>query len=378
MRRSYLTLLILLFCSGCWDMKEINQLAIVNIAGADKDPSTGMITAYYQIINPSGVSIKSGGASGGAVYTYELKEYSSGRFAEQTTTVMPRLFYTPHVQLYIVSERYAQQGLLDLINFLERDPERRTNVNIVVTDSPLSTVMNSYTFLERVPGRFVKSMFDLHARSYRNGIMPTRFRDLAKGINYHQPTIIPILHYKSEQPASKTDRLENINASTEAMSFEDGAVFLNARMVGRIDLDTKKYFFILNDKLKKFVESIEVNGENVDVEVQDVKMNREFNRSSSRLTIQIRAELRIVNSKQPKPMTVDNLHEVESAFNRTLEEKAKSLDQLGKDKDWDLLGIQDEGVNIKNWKELPVTFVVNSKVTTIGNTGSPYKVEKSE
>jgi hypothetical protein len=134
----------------------------------------------------------------------------------------------------------------------------------------------------------------------------------------------------------------------------------------------------LNGKLKKFVESIEVNGENVDVEVQDVKMNREFDRSSSRLTIQIRAELRIVNSKQPKPMTVDNLHEVESAFNRTLEEKAKSLDQLGKDKDWDLLGIQDEGVDIKNWKEFPVAFVVNSKVTTIGNTGSPYKVEKSE
>jgi Ger(x)C family germination protein len=358
-------------------MKEINQLAIVNIAGADKDPKTGMITAYYQIINPSGVSIKSGGASGGAVYTYKLKEYSSGRFAEQTTTVMPRLFYTPHVQLYIVSERYARHGLLDLINFLERDPGRRTNVNIVVTDSPLSTVMNSYTFLERVPGRFVKSMFDLHARNYRNGIMPTRFRDLAKGINYHQPTIIPILHYKSEQPASKTDRLENINASKEAMSFEDGAVFINARMVGRIDMDTKKYFYILNGKLKKFVESIEVNGENVDVEVQDVEINRDFDRSSSRLTIQIRADLRIVNNKQPKPMTSENLHEVESSFNRTLKKKAKSFDELSKIKDWDLLGIQDEGVN-KAWKQLPVTFVVKSKVTTIGNTGSPYKVEKSE
>lgn len=378
MRRSYLTLLILLFCSGCWDMKEINQLAIVNIAAADKDPKTGMITAYYQIINPSGVSTKSGGASGGAVYTYKLKEYSSGRFAEQTRSVMPRLFYTPHVQLYIISERYARQGLLDLINFLERDPERRTNVNIVVTDSPLSTVMNSYTFLERVPGRFVKSMFDLHARNFHQNIMPTRFRDLAKAINYHQPTIIPILHYKSEHPASKTDRLENINASKEAMSFEDGAVFINARMVGRIDMETKKYFYILNGNLRKFSESIEVNGENTDVEVQDVEINRDFDRSSSRLTIQIRAELRIVNSNQPKPMTADNLHEVESAFNRTLKEKAKSLDQLGKDKDWDLLGIQDEGVNIKNWKELPVTFVVNSKVTTIGNIGSQYKVEKSE
>jgi spore germination protein KC len=359
-------------------MKEINQLAIVNIAAADKEPKTGKITAYYQIINPSGVSAKSGGTSGGAVYTYKFKEYSSGRFAEKTTTVMPRLFYTPHVQLYIVSERYARQGLLDLINFLERDPERRTNVNFVVTDSPLSTVMNSYTFLEKVPGRFVKSMFDLHARNYHQNIMPTRFRDLAKGINYHQPTIIPILHYKSEQPASKTDRLENINASEDAMSFEDGAVFINARMVGRIDMETKKYFYILNGYLKKFTESIEVNGENVDVEAEDVQIKRNYDRSSSRLTIQIRADLMIVNNKQHNQMTVHNLHEVESAFNQTLKKKAKSFDQLSKKKGWDMLGIQDEGVNNESWNQFPVRFVVNSNVTTIGNTGSPYKVEKSE
>lgn len=378
MRIPSLALFLLLFCTGCWDMKEINQLAIVNIAGADKDPKTGMITAYYQIINPAGVSTKAGGSSGGAVYTYELKEYSSGKFAEKTSSVMPRLFYTPHLQLYIVSERYARQGLLDLINFLERDPERRTNVNFVVTDSPLSTVMNSYTFLERVPGRFVRSMFDLHARSFHQNVMPTRFRDLAGGIHYHQPTIIPILHYKSEQPASKTDRLENINASEDAMSFEDGAVLIHGRMVGRIDMDTKNYFYILNGKLKKFVESIEVNGENVDIEAQNVQVNRDYDRSSSRLAIRIRADLRIVNNNQHNQMTVHNLHEVESAFNRTLEQKAKSFVQLSKDKDWDLLGIQDEGVDHEAWHRLPVRFVVNSKVTTIGNTGSPYKEERSE
>ncbi|MFD2614427.1 Ger(x)C family spore germination protein [Paenibacillus gansuensis] len=359
-------------------MKEINQLAIVNIAAADKDPKTGMITAYYQVINPSGVSTKSGGSGGTAVYSFEFKEYSSGRFEEKTSRVMPRLFYTPQIQCYIVSQKYARQGLLDLINFLEHNPERRTNVDIVVSDAPLSVVMNSLTSLERVPGRYIRSLFELHARNYHRGVFPIKVNDLAKGINFHQPTVIPILDFSSKQPASKKDKLETMNATQAAMSFEDGAVFLNARMVGRMDVKTKTLFYILNDDLQRFAESIKVNGENVDVEAQNVQVHREYDRPSSRLIIRIRADLRIISNKQKKEMNVQNLHEIEKAFNQTLKRKAKSLDELGKKKDWDLFGLQDEGVHPKDWHNYKVVFLVNSKVTTIGNTGSPYQVEKSE
>lgn len=62
------------------------------------------------------------------------------------------------------NERYAKQGLLEFINVLERDPSRRTNVDFLVTESPLSTIMYSYTTLERVPGQYVRYAIDRHAR----------------------------------------------------------------------------------------------------------------------------------------------------------------------------------------------------------------------
>lgn len=37
-------------------MVEVNQLAIVNFIGLDKNPDTGMYTVYYHIINPSGIA----------------------------------------------------------------------------------------------------------------------------------------------------------------------------------------------------------------------------------------------------------------------------------------------------------------------------------
>lgn len=371
MRLSCIALLLLFFCTGCWDTKEINQLALVNIAAADKDPKTGIITAYYQVINPTGISAKQS-SSKAPVYTFDFKEFSSGKFAEKTGNVMPRLFFTPHLQCYIISETYAKQGILELINFLERDPERRTNVNFLITDSPLSTVLNSFTTLERVPGRYIRSLMDLHARSFHKNVFPSRMKEMAEGIDLHQPTIIPILHYTGAQPASKTDRMEKINASSETMSFTDGAVFIHARMVGRIDPETKKVFYILNKNLKKFVETVEINGAQVDVEAQNVRVRRQYNHSSSHLSVRITADLRIVQNKQENKMTMHNLHEIEAAFNRKLKQKAEAFDQLGKDNDWDLFGLQDEGFNADTWHQAAVSFHVNSKVTTIGNTSTSY------
>lgn len=357
-------------------MKEINQLAIVNIAATDKDPKSGRITEYYQIINPSGVSARSGVSGGAAVYTYEFKEYSSGRFANKTSQVMPRHLYTPQVQCYIVSERYARQGLVDLINFLEHDPEHRTNVDIVVSDAPLSVVMNSFTVLERVPGRYIRSFFELHARNFHNGVFPGRLNELAKGINFRQPTVIPILDYSGKQPADKMDKLENINASKESLSFSDGAVFVNARMVGRIGVETKTLFYILNGKIMKYVEPVEINDAMVDIEAQNVRVERNFERSTNRLVLNVRADLRILSNNQTNELTVHNLNEIETAFNEALQRKSRHFNEWSKNKGWDMLGIQDEGIDSAAWHHTKVEIYVKSKVTTTGNTGSPYKAEE--
>ena len=70
-------------------MKEINQLAIVNLGAADKDPKTGMITAYYQVINPSALSNKQGGGAKAAVYTFKFEDYSLGRFTRRRRRSCP-------------------------------------------------------------------------------------------------------------------------------------------------------------------------------------------------------------------------------------------------------------------------------------------------
>jgi spore germination protein KC len=372
-------LVALLLCPGCWDKKEINELAIVTSIGIDREPSTGMYIAYYQVINPPALSSRQGGGSKASVYTYRFKEYSLGRFIQKSSTMMPRLLFTSHLHCYILSEEVARHGIIDILNYLETTPEWRMNAYLFVTDSPLQTVMNSFTTLEKMPGRHATSLVRVLSRgSFAGGVEPIRVKDIVTGMEFQLPTLIPMIHYRGK-PAETTERLEQIDASKKAPSFfEDSAVFFKGRMDGRLDSQNKYYYHILNTKYRKFTETVKVDGSYVDVETNNVQVKRKWDRSANHLNILIHADLRILNNQQNTKLTLQNVHMIEKAFNRVVADKAEKMVLLGRLKNWDLLGLQDEGATSDSWRRTSVTFSVTSDVTTTGNKSDPYTIEGKE
>ncbi len=366
---------IILLCTGCWDTKEINQLAIVNLGGVDKNPETGTITAYYQVINPSGLSARLSGGQNAAVYTFHFKEYSLGKFTVKTNTLMPRQLFMPHMQAIIVTERYAKQGVLDLLNYYELSPERRSNIVFIVTESPLSTIMNSYTPLDRIPGRYIRSLTNLTGQGYTSGFEPIRMRDMIKSIYRRKPTVMPTIKYTSNRSADTTERLEEADVNKQSIVFTGGAVFIHGRMVGRFDIPTKLIFSLLNGDLITYVETVYLNGSMIDLEARDIQAERHWE-SGSGLTMKVHANLRVINNQQNIVMSEQNLHAIEEAFNKKLEEKAQSLLKLARQKNWDLLGLQDQGVEERKWRTFPVSFEISSSARMIGNTIGPYFFEK--
>ncbi|SFI86653.1 germination protein, Ger(x)C family [Paenibacillus sp. UNC496MF] len=364
-------LLCLPLCAGCWDMKEINELAIVNLGAADKDPETGKITAYYQVINPSSLSNRPG-ADKAAVYTFKFEDYSLGRFTKQTTTLMPRRLFMPHMQVLILSERYAKQGIEDMINFVEMSPDRRTNILFLVAESPVETILNSFSPLERMPGRYIRSLLDLSNNGYGFGTPePIRVKNLVIGLYRKQAMVVPLIRYTSPRPAEVTDRLEDVNIRKQSFLFAGGAVLLQGRMVGKIDFDEKEFYFILNKDVTSTLVTLRVGGGNVDVEADGIRVKRRFRAGGAEY--RLRADLRIVNNEQSAAVTIRNMREVEQAFDRYFERKADALFRLSADKGWDLLGLQDHGV--KDWRSAKVTFDMRSETSSVGNTNGPLRSE---
>lgn len=154
------------FLIACWDKTELNELALVSMIGVDSDPESGRKTIYYQIINPlSGTSAK--GTPGGneaTIYTYEVRGRSYGEINSTIYKILPRKLFVAHYKVLIVSQRAARQGIRDIVNFIEMQPNGRSSVPLLVADGPISQIMRTFTPLERIPSDAVDSKLKFLAR----------------------------------------------------------------------------------------------------------------------------------------------------------------------------------------------------------------------
>lgn len=364
-------LLLLVLCSGCWDMKEINQLAIVDMIAVDRDDD-GMFHAYYQILNPPSIEARRSGPSKAAVYTFDVKSTTMGRLMEQTGTVMSRNLYTSHLQCYVISERTARAGLLRMINYLENYKERRTNVYTIVSEDPVSEVISTFTLLDRVPGRNIRLLMDWHARKFGINKLPTRMKDIVEGVPFSRPTILPIVQYSGGGSASVSDRLEDINATKQSLKINGGAVFIKAKMVGKVNDEIKNTYYVLNGYASRKPETFKVKGETVDIEITGIRIKRTWE-SKDVLRIRMDAHMGIINNEQRQKLTVQNIEEMEQAFNRTYKEKCEEFFSFSVQKNWDMLGIGDMKQGRNRWRDIRVKFEIHSKLNHIGNTITPYE-----
>lgn len=352
-------------------MKEINQLAIVDMIAIDRGED-GLFHAYYQILNPPSIEARRTGPSKAAVYTFDIAALSMGRTLEQTGAVMSRNLYTSHLQCYVVSERTAREGLFSMVNYLENYKERRTNVYAIVSEDPVSKVISTFTLLDRVPGRNIRLLLDGHARRFGINKLPTRFKDIVSGIPFSRPTIMPIIQYVGDGSASQSDRLEDIDATKQSLKINGGAIFIKAKMVGKINNDTKNMYYVLNGYASRKQEMYKANGEEVAVELSKIHVKRKWV-TKDRLRIQLNTKMGIINNEQKEKLTVRNIKEMEQEFNRSYEKKCEEFVSFARQKNWDLLGIGDTDQGRDRWQDVQVEFEIHSKITHLGNTITPYE-----
>ncbi|MZQ83268.1 hypothetical protein GQF01_14225 [Paenibacillus sp. 5J-6] len=352
-------------------MKEINHLALVDMIGIDRD-DRGEFYAYFQVLNPTSLAARNSGPTKAAVYTYKFEALNPGLITERTIGRMSRKLYTSHLQCYISTEREARHGLMELSNFLDNFPDRRTNVYFAITDESLSRVTNSVTLLDRIPGRSIRRILDLQAKSWDMGVYPIRIKDIILNIPFSRPNIIPIVRYFGKQPAARSERLENISAGEDIFGVTGGAVFLHAKMVGKLDNEMSKLFYALNGFSRRSNEVITLHGESVNLEMNNIRIDRKW-KSSNTMVIRIYTELGITYNNQKRKLTLKNINEISTAFNEYYKETGDNFVQYSQDHHWDLLGIGDTRRGYGKWEDITVDFEVHSKVITKGNLITPYE-----
>ncbi len=187
-RIKILSIVILVICnafisSSCWDYTEFNNVIPVAGIAVDKDKNTGEYILTLEVIQP-----KEEGTSIQSVVLEGRGKTIHGCFRETITTTGSKVS-TRHAAVYIIDKEIAEEGIIPVIDLVDRDVDVRSDMLVFVCDEEnagdifkktkdLEEII-SYQIVNTVEsqkssGRFIATkLYEFVDELTREGISPT-------------------------------------------------------------------------------------------------------------------------------------------------------------------------------------------------------------
>lgn len=162
----FLSSLIMILITGCWDRRELNQLAIASAMGFDKKGKEYIISV--QVLNPGQIATQAKGVGNQSpVTTYTVTAETIFEAWRKLTKVAPRKVYFSHLRMVIFGEKLAEEGIMKTLDVLARDHELRTDFYLLVTKGvPAGKILDILTPLEKVPARYLFTSLETSEKSW--------------------------------------------------------------------------------------------------------------------------------------------------------------------------------------------------------------------
>ncbi|MCR2805670.1 Ger(x)C family spore germination protein [Paenibacillus soyae] len=167
MVRIALVLALAIITAGCWDRKELNELAITSATGFDVQDNQWIIS--YQVIIPSSISSGMGGAGSSSghspVTVYSTKGRTIREAVAHSLLESPRRLYFAHNRVMVVSERAAKKGLSPILDVYFRQPDSRETVNMLVTKGSPKRILEQLMPSSRISGQGIQEIISLQSEN---------------------------------------------------------------------------------------------------------------------------------------------------------------------------------------------------------------------
>lgn len=311
-----LLLSVLLLLGGCWNKRELNELAIVTAVGVDKSDEQFEISV--QIVNPSQVASNKASGIQVPVFTYHAKGKSLFDAIRKLTALTPRKPYYAHAQIIIIGEEMAEEGMNSILDLFQRDPEGRSDFNFIVShDSTAQEILSVLTPLEDVPAsKMFKSLKVSEAvwGTTESVILDDLIQSLG---SIDHSAVLPSIHIHGDADAGDfSSNIEKIDSPAQ-LKYGGLAIFKNYKLIGYLTEQESRDYNFLNNNIKSTFEIIACPEEG--------KISTEIINSSTKVTGHFQNDIPSISIKLD---IEQNVAEVSCSLDLT---KSKTIDALNKE-----------------------------------------------
>lgn len=265
MKRALYLTLILIICSfliaGCWSRRELDDLSIAYALGFDYVDNEHVVTV--QIINPGQISPAREGESGSQapVATYTARGATVFEAVRRLTKVVPRKVYLSYVRIVVIGEALAKRGMRNVLDFLLREDEFRTDFYLLVAkDSPTKDMLHVLTLLNPIPAEKVYDSLEIskkHWAATGKITIDELITDLAE--EGRHPVLTGLTIVGNKDAATSQENVAKI-AHEADLKLTDMAAFRGDKLAGWLDENESKGYNYAHGKVQDTITTIPCPG----------------------------------------------------------------------------------------------------------------------
>ncbi|GED71124.1 spore germination protein KC [Brevibacillus reuszeri] len=348
MRRPAILFLIflvcLLFTTGCWSRRELNDLAIVAAIGIDRVENKVQVSV--QVVDPGEVAAQRASSGRAPVTMYHAKGDTVFEAIRKMTTVTPRKLYFAHLRIFVLSEEVAREGIGKILDLFSRDHEIRTDFFMVVSKgAKAKDVLNVLTPLEKIPATKMFTSLEVSEKSWAPTVAVQLDELITDLVSEGKHAVLTGIRIQGDPQASKgRQNIEQIDAPS-FLQYDGIAVFRKDKLVGWLNEDESKGYSDLTDKLKSTVIEIACpSGGRMGVEVirSKSKVKGQVKNGKPEVEVTVHTEANIADVECEIDLTkTKTIYEIEKKVEQVMKENAKLAVSKAKKLQSDVLGFGD-------------------------------------
>jgi len=332
-------LVLITILTGCWSLHELKDLGIVMGMGMDKIDNEYVISV--QIVNSGNVSSKKGETAAGAPVTlYSAKGKTVAEAARRLTGVTPRKAYFSHVRILLLSEELAKGGIAEILDFLSRNHEFRTDFYIAVAKgAPAHRILSLLSHLEKIPADKIFKTMEVAEKEW-SPVVGVQLDELLNSLlsQGRNPVLTGIQITGNEDKGGTKEDIEGV-VPLAMLRIGGAAVFKGDKLVGWLNETESRGYAGLTDKVRRTViESACPEGGKLAVNVirSNTKIKGRVHNGEPRVEVRIRSEADVSDVEckidLAKNETITYLQkEVEDAIKENNEASIKKAKKLQSD-----------------------------------------------
>ena len=332
-------ILIVLFLSGC-NYRELDKIAITVGCGLEKVDDGYKITVQIADTQKQGNSNSSTSPVRFKNYTYTDRTIHEA--ARGILTKLPKKAYTKHMQILVIDEKIANNGINEIIDFWFREVELRNDFYVFVSkDSTPIEVLGVLTQIYPINSVGIRNLIENNFK-YLGGTVLTTFDDLTSSyISKTKEIILPTIVVLGKD-GNKKDSLES-SIPESLISLSETAYFRDNKLVGYLDKKQTIYYNLVKNALKTSIISYECDKDKfVTFEIIENKTDIDIVKNKPEVNIKVQAKGNLTSIMCEYDISKnDGIKMIEKEGSLEIKKQIDSLFKLSKDNKTDIFSIRD-------------------------------------